>query len=206
MRAVLTLVLVTLLAPVAVADNIFTDSVCTFGLPCVTPVVCVPRTLCQETTCSPVATCEARTIDTTDCKLNQTIDGQTCQQSRGFEARQAREGQEIMNADAVVLFSHGGVSQQNLRNAWVSDSAEVGVQILGIDMGRVSVVYYNSTIQTSNENEARQHGVGVSREDGTLPVGQYGATAGVILFDGTPEDCFVRTSTGLRVECSDQLP
>lgn len=193
------------LTPFALAEpNVFSDPVCIAEDPCVAPVLCVEGVSCAPTACGPAASCEGRTASATECNDKPLIEGRTCE-TNASGALFVRDGRGASTGVAVAASSSDGrVSLQNLPNTWASNSAGARLHLLGSDFGGVEATIYRSTIDTSNGNEARQHGASLTYES---PAGERaGLVAGVVSFDGVPELCYARLMPVGSVECPRVLP
>lgn len=180
------------------------ESVCVGPGTC-TPAVCVPRS------CQPAAHCRSEVASASDCAVNLTIEGKTCQLVLGLALR-ANQGPY---ASAGVAFTQGNVDAFNLRNTWLAPSAQLGAGTDPVGLGDVSAGVYVSRIFTdgtpgpiaalagAQEHEYDQvvvfvhHGQGIGGSE-TILVGAY-------LLDFAPEGCYARTTTSSVFDCREAL-
>jgi hypothetical protein len=186
---------------VGAADNLFGDAQCLDDGFCLPTTVCLEGIYCQATTCDPATDCRASaTTSGPLCNFNETIDGETCVSTTDVGAslggrNLAPASTEVPETSVAlgVETSQGFVHGQNLPNDWVSNAASVHVVAVGADLGTTTVTAYQSSIDTSgagSDPHMFTRGVVGVRHDG--PAGVLSASAGIILLDSVPEDCFAR--------------
>lgn len=217
MRGWAILVLVALCAPFAAADDVFRDDNCDFGR-CVSPVVCVDGVhsgdvdveggYCQGSACEPALSCQGDLRRDSDCGVNATVEGQTCQADYGVGAGVDRPVRvtdvfaadlPVAALDAGVVLTDGNATLMDLPNTWTSDSAHAGVALAGFDLGSVEVAFYRSNIDTMNHTFS-DVGASVSHSG---PSGTTVAGANVFLLDLTPVGCRAGAASalGTQLDC-----
>lgn len=212
-------------APFAFAqEGVVGDSVCYEGIGCAPTTACVPGVYCQATTCDPATDCRGGATIEDSCRVNVTIDGQTCARRVTFDAEGGGRdvplpgsyvipgrpvpggsvGTPGASIDGSADLTNGFVHGHNLPNDWISHAARLHVVVAGIDLGETSIGIYQSSIDTSDGSGSQvfTHGVVSARHEG--PTTRAGGSVGLVLLDGTPEDCFVRAgpSNDAEVTCA----
>jgi hypothetical protein len=212
MRRTILIVFAALLAAAPLSSaggNLFSDPVCAGEGPCVRPAPCVEDYACPPTACSPVMECQgALSTKLNECNDKPESDARTCQTSTELGAAGTHEPGGSTGATLGVTLTDGEVGLENLPNWWDSYGAHVRLVVADADAGTVSAGYYNSDVETSNGSHATQYGATVmwTNEEGS----RAGAVLGLVMLDGSPELCFVRTYPDLLgtggVDCPRALP
>lgn len=185
-------ILVALLAPQAVAQDPLRDEVCDTTLDvcagagsCTSlVVVCVPRS------CQPVFHCRSQTEFTSECAMNTTIEGETCQVVLGAGVRTNTPNHE---ASVRVALTNGTVDAFNLPNTWVAPSVETSLSSGAVDAGDIVLGLYSTQIVTADGQEHQWSHVGVVVYHGAGIAGpSQSARVGLYLLDSMPEGCYAR--------------
>lgn len=202
---------------------------CGFNVACVPTIVCVDGVYCQGSLCDPATECTVRTHADDRCRYNATIDGETCVTRSGVGvdaggraipvpgvyvipgASIPPQRVEVPESTAEVQLdlTRGFVHDENLPNDWISHALRVRLVVAEIDTGETTVGIYQSTIDTTggdDEMHTFTHGAFSVRHDG--PAGRASASGGIVLLDGTIEECDVRAGQGeaATLACDNLFP
>lgn len=186
--------------PTALAEEGSTPLECSIGVPCEPVDVCVSGPSCAVSVCGPVL-CDVGVSYGYQCTRQADIEGETCQRSVASRATVSVAQVRLVESNAGVALTDGGVQMLNLRNTWFSHAVQANTRVVGHDTGTVSALVYRSDIETSNGNQATQLGAGVSHSEGSFPETGFDVLAGVVLMDDKPSGCFVRETSTTSVEC-----
>lgn len=222
--------LVLSLAPTAAGvETVVDDQACVDAAGCVPSTICVPGALCQATPCDPANTCTARFGVEDSCRVNLTIDGETC--GTGAHVGGAFGGRNIAIPGTYVLpgrpipdssidvpvtrleaeadLTRGFVHGLHLPNDWISHGARVRATLLGMDLGETGASVYQSSIDVpaeedeqgnASDNETHTFTRGIATIRHESNAAQVGASGGFLLLDGALESCFARAGPRDDVE------
>jgi hypothetical protein len=194
--------------PSASADDPFLEEQCPVSGICAgpgtcTPVACVPRS------CQPAAHCRSEVSSASECAINLTIQGETCQLLLGLDVR-SNQGQEAWIGASLTS---GHVDAFNLRNTWIVPSAEFTLSSGDLNVGDIGAGVYASRIFTQGEpgpvgmlagaSEHEYDHVAVVIHTGQGITSGETVLVGIYLLDFVPEGCYARTTTSSVLDCRD---
>lgn len=211
-----------MVAPFAAATDPFGDEICFDEDSCVGAGSCYDP-LCVPQHCQPIVDCRGEVgPDAVGCAVNTTIDGRTCQAYAGIGVQDERHLALPLWGDAsgtsvgaAVAVTNGSVYAQNLPNTWLSPSAQVEANALGLDLGTFSAGAYRSDIVTEGPRGGIYGEIAPSpdhtwtelaffvRHDGGPAGTSEGIVVAIWLLDLMPDGCFVR---GLGVDDDVRCP